>query len=77
MYEGVIGSLGENNRPEIKYQLLHSAMDILKENAQRSTTAKLDRPFEVLRLVSDLWESKNEKYREVARRFLVQFTDCK
>ena len=77
MYEGVIGSLGENNRPEIKYQLLHSAMDVLGKNAQRSTTAKLDRSFDVLRLVSDLWESDNEKYREVARRFLLQFTDCK
>jgi len=77
VYEGVIGSLGENNRPEIKYQLLHSAMDVLGKNAQRSTTAKLDRSFDVLRLVSDLWESDNEKYREVARRFLLQFTDCK
>jgi len=77
VYEGVIGTLRENNRPEIKHQLLHSAMDVLGENAQRSTTAKLVRSFEVLRLVSDLWQNNNEKYREVVRRFLVQFTDCK
>ena len=74
VYEGVIRTLRDTNLLEIKYQLLHSAMDILVEKSAQGSTSCTS---EIFPLVSGLWKSDIKKYQEVAQQFLVRFTNCK
>ena len=74
VYEEVIRTLRHTNLLEIKYQLLHSAIDILVEKSAQGSTL---RTREIFPLVSDLWKSDIKKHQEVAQQFLVQFTNCK
>ena len=76
VYEGVIGAL-DGLELEAKYQLLHSAMDILGKSAQDGPSLKLIYIGKVHPLMSDLLESNDVKYRKLAGQFLRLFTDCK
>ena len=76
VYEGVIGALN-GLELEIKYQLLHSAMDILGKSARDGPSLKLRHLGEIHPLMSDLLEGNNVKYRKLARQFVGLFTDSK
>jgi hypothetical protein len=77
VYDGVIGAL-KSVEPEVKYQLLCSAVDILGKSAQDRTSLKLRPPIEILALVADIPTSaRNSDWPKVVQQFLWQFTDRK
>lgn len=76
VYEGVIGALN-GLEPDIKYRLLHCAMDILGTSAGSGTSLKLICSVKIFPLLSNLLEKNIENYTKVVRQVLVEFTDCK
>lgn len=77
MYEKVIMALRDPKRKlQEKYQLLHSALDILGKRSKGGQHLKLDPTKEVIRLVTDLQQSNNKDFQETVKEFVEQFTDC-
>jgi len=77
VYDGVIGAL-KGVEPEVKYQLLRSAVDVLGKSVQNSTSLKRSPSIEVLALVADIPTSAwNSDWPKVVQQFLWQFTDRK
>lgn len=72
LYESLINALNKNPNlePERKIELLRVAMDTLVE-----PDLKLGRSVDTYPLVSDLWKSNNKDHRELARNFILGFTD--
>ncbi|KDR70482.1 hypothetical protein GALMADRAFT_76143, partial [Galerina marginata CBS 339.88] len=73
VYDGVIGGLrSTETATETKYQLLKSTVDILLNSGPTLNLCHLN---EIKNFTSDLRESNNEDYQEMARQFMEQFTD--
>jgi hypothetical protein len=72
VYNGVIGVLEHNDlEPEIKCQLLQSAMDTLGKHSRESTSLELGGFVEIHDLVSDVRESN----KKLVQQFLERFTN--
>ena len=77
VYDELIGTL-RSLKPEVKYQLLHSAVGILGKSARDHTSLKLSPSIEIFALVADIpTNARNSDWPEVVQNFLLQFMDRK
>ena len=77
VYNEVIRAL-KSVEPEVKCQLLRSALDILGKHSRDRTSLKLSPSVEILALVADIPKSRrNSDWPKVVQQFLWQLTDRK
>jgi len=81
VYNKVVYALGKSDKPfeaEVMHRLLEPALDILTRN-HAHTQLQLEHLSQIYPLVSDLWMSGDQNYRETVQEFIVQLTDreCK
>ncbi|KDR76655.1 hypothetical protein GALMADRAFT_139557 [Galerina marginata CBS 339.88] len=76
VYEGVIKALKSSKAgAEIKYQLIAKIVDILENSMELDSSVKLSRSADIRASVQDLLKSDRDDYKEVAVKFVEQFTD--
>ena len=75
VYDQVIDELKKAAlQPEITFQLLHSAADIL---GRHGANLKLSPSIEIRPLVADIQHSDEKRFQATAQQFVEQFTDRK